>query len=131
MTKAIEDRWSKHYGIGEDPDLIPDKPDEGLESYLLSRCMLYCKDLSLEAWHDYSRKKNRAGWGDIFVFLPKANILLVELKSATGRLEPEQKEKRTRLSYRGHIVHVGRSFEWFKALVDRRVREIEGKPERG
>ena len=54
MTKAIEDRWSKHYGIGEDPNLIPDKPDEGPESYLLSRCMLYCKDNLLPAFHDYS-----------------------------------------------------------------------------
>ena len=124
--KAIEARFAKHYGLGKDPGLIPDTPDPGRESHLLSRCMLLCRNKpDVEAFHDRSRKKNEPGWKDMFIFLPKTHILLVELKVGAGKLSSEQKELRQKLGLLGHPVYVGRSYEWFKELLERKLEEAK------
>lgn len=123
--KAIEARFAKHHGLGEPPNLIPDKPDPGLESGLLAWAINLCKQKRLRVFHDRSRRKNEPGWGDLFIFLPRGHILLVETKSAMGGLSAEQKQLRQDLGRLGHPVWVGRSREWFRVLLERKIEEVK------
>lgn len=92
-------------------------PDEGLESKLQAKCLEYCKDHGFPVFHDRSRKKNTAGWPDMFIFVENG-VVLVELKSADGRLRKEQKGLRQVLSWLGHPVHVCRSYVGFMRIME-------------
>ena len=48
----------------------------------------------------------QAGEPDLRVYLPGGRLVLIELKSATGSLRPEQKERHARLRALGFEVHV-------------------------
>lgn len=55
----------------------------------------------------------RAGWPDLFLAVPQAHWhgLFVELKKATGRLEPSQRELHPVLKAEGYAVMVAWSYE--------------------
>jgi hypothetical protein len=62
------------------------------------------------------------GYPDLIIFMPRARVLLVELKSEKGVLSTDQKRVFTELGAKGHIVFTIRSFEAFKELVDERIK---------
>jgi hypothetical protein len=62
------------------------------------------------------------GFPDLLIFLPKARLLLVELKTATGKLSADQKLVFAGLAEKGHIVFTVRTFEAFKEMIEERVK---------
>ena len=56
------------------------------------------------------------GWPDFSIFLPGGRVLLVECKTATGKLRPEQVETKSRMDGIGHTVHIVRKIEEFLSL---------------
>ena len=56
------------------------------------------------------------GWPDFSIFLPGGRVLLVECKTATGKLRPEQTETKSRMDAIGHEVHIVRKIEEFLAV---------------
>jgi len=88
-------------------------PDQGPESRLQANCLKYCKEHGWPVYHDWSRKKNQAGWPDLFVFLPEGRMVLIERKAAGGKLRTEQQRLKRTLAWLGHTVHVVRSFKKF------------------
>lgn len=115
--KDIEDRWRKHYGVGEDPGL--EIPDVGPERRLQAKCLQYCQDKTYKVWHDWSRKKNQPGWPDLMIFMPEGRVRLVELKSAGRKLRKEQQEVSRHLLFLGHRVHIVRSFKRFLEVMEK------------
>ena len=94
----------------------PEVPDTGLESKLLAKCLKYCKDHGYPVFHDWSRKKNNAGWPDLICFL-KYRIELIELKAAGRKLREEQQALHRELMFLGHVVHVVRSYKRFLEVM--------------
>lgn len=82
-----------------------DTPDPGPESVLLSKCTDYLKRHHYRYFHDYSQRINKAGFLDLYIFLPKKRLVIIELKSGTGGLSDEQKETVSYLLYHGYEVH--------------------------
>ena len=113
--QAITDRFNKFHGKGEDPGL--DTPDEGPENILQRKCLKYCKEYGYPVFHDYSRKKNEAGWPDLMIFLPEGHMCLIELKSGNAKLRKEQQELKRHLLYMGHRVYIVRSYVKFLEVV--------------
>jgi len=95
----------------------PDNPDPGLESDLQRNCTDFLDVRGYPWFHDYSRKKNRPGWSDLFVFMPMRTIVLVELKSESGTFRKEQKELRLVLHHLGHPVYPARSMKRFREII--------------
>ncbi len=92
-------------------------PDLGPESGLQTKCLGYCKDHGYLVWHDWSRKKNKAGWPDLICFLPKSRLVLVELKAAGRKLRLEQQALKRQLMYLGFEIYVVRSFWRFVEVI--------------
>ena len=114
-------RWTKEHLAEYMAKINPreeaqDTPDPGRESYLQSSCIRYCKDHGWPVFHDWSRKRNTAGWPDLFIFMD-GRVVLVELKAAGGRLSNDQKTLRNMLKWQGHEVYVVRSFKRFVEVV--------------
>jgi hypothetical protein len=101
-------------GLGQDGG---DTPDPGPEARLQARCLKWCKEHGYPVFHDRSRRKNSAGWPDLFVFKPEGKVILVELKASGGKLRKEQRELKLQLNWLGHTVHVVRSFRRFLEVV--------------
>ena len=101
--------------IRKDDD--PEVPDAGPENKLLAKCLKYCKEHGYLAFHDYSKKSNQRGWPDLFIFMPEKKLVLVELKSASGRLGTEQRELKRHLMYLRFEVHVVKSYKRFVEIM--------------
>jgi len=101
--------------IRKDDD--PEVPDTGPERRLLARCLEYCKEHGYPVFHDWSRKKNRAGWPDLCIFMPESRLVLIELKSAGRKLRAEQQTFRGILLWLGFEVHVVRSYRKFLVIM--------------
>ena len=99
------------------PDDDPEVPDVGPESKLQAKCLTYCKDRGYLVYHDWSRKRNTAGWPDMFCFLPKSRLILVELKAAGGKLRAEQQALKRQLMYLGFKVYVVKSYKRFVEIL--------------
>lgn len=92
------------------------------ESVLQGKIVAYCNG------HGYpclsfsqSRKARgflRAGWCDITILLPKGRVVFLELKSAKGRLKPEQAELMQQAKYLQHEWHVVRTWKLFMEIID-------------
>ena len=95
----------------------PDQPDQGLESRLQAKCLKYLKEHGWPVWHDWSRKKNQAGFPDLICFLPKGRTVLIELKAGNAKLRKEQEQLKITLSYLGHGIKVCRSFKRFLEII--------------
>jgi hypothetical protein len=57
------------------------------------------------------------GYPDLIIFMPRARVLLVELKTEKGKLSKDQERVFEYLGMKSHLVHIIRSFEDFKGLV--------------
>ncbi len=118
MTRWTEDQleiYMTRFIAPEDPGL--DTPDEGPENILQGKCLKYCKEYGYPVFHDYSKKVNKAGWPDLFIFLPEGRMCLIELKSGDKKLRKEQQELKRHLLYMGHRVYIVRSYVKFLEVV--------------
>ena len=109
-------------------DVDPEVPDTGSERRLLARCLEYCKEHGYPVFHDWSRKKNRAGWPDLFIFMPKGRLVLIELKSAGRKLRTEQQEFKCMLMWLGFNIHVVRSYRKFLEIMKEGITCQSQKP---
>ena len=105
--------------IKAEPDIpCKDTPDPGLESILLNKCTEFLRDHHYKFFHDYSKKINEAGILDLYIFLPKRRLVVMELKAKGGRLSKEQKEWISYLSFHGYEVYRDvRSYKRFIKLI--------------
>ena len=62
----------------------------------------------------------QTGFPDLFLAVPRRGMhgLFIEMKSATGRLEPSQREMLALLSEQGYATAVCRSLDDFQDVVD-------------
>jgi hypothetical protein len=122
-TEDQYDNWQEQRrqaweAAGEGPG--PEEADPGLENELQSKCLTYCREHGWPVFHDRSKKKNKAGWPDLFIFMPESKLILIELKSAAGKLRKEQKDLKLQLNWLGHEVYVVKSFKRFLEVVGNR-----------
>lgn len=100
-----------------------DKPDPGPESELQKKCTEWLRERYIKYIH-VQGKKNKAGILDLYCFLPKAHIVVFELKSGTGRMSDEQKEWVSYLNYHKYKVHPG--IKSFTRFVEIMIKELKG-----
>jgi len=93
------------------------QPDLGPESKLQAKIQKWAKDKGFPVFHDRSRKKNVPGWPDITLCLPKGVVLYLELKSARGVLQAEQKQIRQQMIYLKHNYYVVKSYKQFQEII--------------
>uniref|UniRef100_A0A6H2A0C5 Putative VRR-NUC domain-containing protein n=1 Tax=viral metagenome TaxID=1070528 RepID=A0A6H2A0C5_9ZZZZ len=104
------------------PVALAEQPNKAtLEHNLLAKCLRYCRDYGYAVWHDWSRKKNEAGWPDLMIFMSEGRVCLIELKSEKGRLRKEQADLRRHLLFLGHPVHVVKSYKRFLEVIQDRT----------
>ena len=101
------------------PDIpCKDTPDPGPESVLLNKCTKHLRENHFKYIHDNSRGDNAAGILDLYIFLPKRRLVVIELKAKKGRLTKEQKEWISYLLYHGYNVYPDvRSYKRFLELL--------------
>jgi len=106
--------------IKNKPDiLLAEIEEDEPESKLLSRCTEFLRKNNYKYFHDYSKKKNEAGILDLYIFLPKKRLVVMELKKPkTGRLSDKQKEWVSYLLYHGYEVYPDvRSYKKFIEVI--------------
>ena len=102
--------------------LPEEAPDIGLESNLQKKLIQYCREHGWPCFHDRSKRVNDPGWPDNIIFLPGGKVVLIELKSASGRLRKEQLELRRILGWNDHMVYIARSFKRVVEIIERELR---------
>lgn len=95
--------------------------DARLEEALAQECLSHLRREFEGQYHVIRanpRRRSTIGPGvqDLTIFLPQG-VLLVELKSSTGRLDPEQRAHHELMQKLGWFVHVVRSYDHFVELV--------------
>jgi len=106
------------------PDIdygINDTPDKGRESKLQKRCEDFCRRNGYPYFHDRSRKKNKAGWPDLTICLPKGRTIFVELKSEKGELRKEQKKTQQMMIFLGHEFYKVQSYKKFVEIIRSKI----------
>ena len=93
------------------------KADQGKESDLQGKIERYCRDHHWFFFHDRSRECNAKGFPDLVIAMPAGRVVWLELKSARGKLRPEQKQVRLMLLALGHEWYLCRSFKHFIEIV--------------
>jgi hypothetical protein len=72
------------------------------------------------AFHDTDSRRNNPGLPDLVLLHPETGrLLFVELKSATGRIRPEQQQWIDALHRGGHTVRVWRPEQWHDGTIAR------------
>jgi len=97
--------------------LPEEQADSGPESDLQTKIINWAKGNGYPVFHDYSRKKNKAGWPDIRLCLPKGIVLFCELKSAEGIMRKEQAEIRQQMIYLKHYHFIVKSYKRFQEII--------------
>ena len=95
-----------------------DIPDPGPESDLQSKIFDWCRQRGYPCFHDYSRKKNMAGWPDLTIVMEGPRVLFVELKAEKGPLRKAQRDLKQVFAWLKHDYHVVRSFKRFLEVVN-------------
>jgi len=92
--------------------------DPGPESALLKKCTDFLRRNHIKFIHDYSQGDNEPGILDLYIFLPKRRLVVIELKAEKGRLSKEQQETIIYLLYCGFEVHKNvRSYKRFMEII--------------
>lgn len=99
--------------------------DAMLEADFQQKVIERCEALGLRVWHDEDSRRNRAGLPDLIIV--GAMTAFVELKSAKGRLRPEQEAFMTDLQKARAHVMLWRPEHLFDGTVDRVLQQIAGK----
>lgn len=107
-------------------DAVPDGQEGELHDYIGSRL----KVLGWLAFHGsmHAPTLRTIGEPDWIVLCPHGRLLLIECKTRTGKLSPEQEGVRRWADRLGHTVHVVRSKGEFEALVLMADWEDKGDP---
>lgn len=95
----------------------PMKADVAAEKELQSTCENYLRQHDIEYMHPRPKAREHKGWPDL-VFALDGQATAVELKSAQGRLSPDQVRCLRRLHLNGWSVHVVTRFEYFVRIVN-------------
>lgn len=93
--------------------------DPGPEKELQKTIMDWCRQRGYPVFHDYSRKKNIAGWPDLTIVMEGGRVLWIELKAARGKLSKEQKHLRQVFFYLRHDIHQVKSFKRFLEVAEK------------
>ena len=93
--------------------------DQGKESDLQAKIERFLTGKGFYFFHDRSRGSNAKGQPDLVIALPGGRVVWLELKSAKGRLRPEQKQVRLMLMHLGHEWYECRSYRKFLEIVNR------------
>jgi len=98
----------------------PDEtPDPGRENILQGKCEDWLDARGFPFIHDRSRRKNKKGKIlDLHIYLPAGRHVVIELKSETGIMKPEQIETYRKILFLGHEIYKARSFKRFLELMN-------------
>jgi len=96
---------------------VDDTPDAGPEKVLQAKCIKYCDACGWICFHDWSKKKNKAGFPDLTIFMDNGRVELIELKAAGGKLRSEQQQLHRQLMFLGHSVHIVKSYKRFIQIM--------------
>lgn len=80
---------------------------------------LECSRRGLIALHGSTahRTHRTIGEPDFVVLMPEGKVLFVEVKTRSGRISEEQEAFSRKAFEMGHVVHIVRSFDEFRALL--------------
>lgn len=82
--------------------------------------------LGWRTWHDHDSRRNRAGLPDLVaVHHRQQRVIFAELKTARGRLRPEQEAWRADLIAAGVEYFLWRPADWLDGTIE---RALKGKP---
>lgn len=101
------------------------KPDPDKEIDLQAKIERFCRQSGFYFFHDRSRECNAKGFPDLVIALPAGRVVWMELKSAKGRLRPEQKQVRLMLMALGHEWHEVRSYRQFIGIVNGGKNDVQ------
>lgn len=87
-----------------------------MESSLQAKCFKEAKARGVLAFKLVA--VGRRGFPDVGLYFPGGKHVLVELKTPTGRLSPQQKRSINKLRKQGVVVHVIDTIEAFTALLE-------------
>lgn len=105
--------------IGKNSAIISTDEIDEPESKLQSKCNKFLREHNYKFIHDYSRGVNEPGYLDLYIFLPKRRLVVIELKVKKGRHSKEQKEWISYLNYHGYEVYPDvRSYKRFVEIID-------------
>lgn len=94
--------------------------NESKESQLHTKIITYCQSRKWIAFHGSMahRSFRTLGEPDLTILADKGHFYLVELKSAKGKLKPDQAAIAHQAGLLGHIVHIIRNYKSFVELVE-------------
>lgn len=104
------------------------KREDHAERELQKLCEQELSLRGIETLHLSYRAREKKGWPDLTFALPHRPIV-VELKSATGKLENDQVRVLTRMAANGWEVYVIRDFDRFRDLLDGKELNEERFPQ--
>lgn len=115
MTKAEVDAFNARHFAAIDPD----RNAVARESELHDSIYEECRRRGWLPFHGamYTRTHRGAGEPDFIILRDGGRLLLVECKSKTGKLSPEQCAVVTWAEHLGHKVHVVRSLAEFMEVA--------------
>jgi VRR-NUC domain len=94
------------------------------EAQLQKAILDLCAYLGAKCFHVYdSRRSAGSGWPDLYIVTKDHRVLIRELKSAKGRLSPEQKEWIAALYEAGQDVDVWRDTDFVSGRI---LAELKG-----
>jgi len=103
------------------PGELDQEADPGPESSLQRKIEAWCKEWGrpILSFHQSKAAKRLLppGWPDLTIIMPN-RVIFIELKSAKGRLSPEQKQLRMQFMALGHDIYEIRSFKRFKEVIE-------------
>lgn len=109
----------------------PEQASVGTEAALHNDVIAYCKSMGYVYFHGSMAHRTRRveGEPDVLIFLPGGRFLMVELKTAKGKLSDEQRILHFLLARLGHTVHVVRSLKELVALTESPYSAAKNSPQ--
>lgn len=99
------------------PEQDAEKYEARAEKELLTLCCNLLNQREIVWHHDRDSRGEKAGWPDL-VFCISGRAIAAELKSATGKLRPEQVTTLDQMRRNGWETYLVRSFADFEAVLD-------------
>lgn len=93
------------------------------EKQLLEQVLVTCTWLGLLAYHNHDSRRSQRGFPDLVIAGP-GGVLWVELKSATGRLSPEQETWRRALRGAGQVWCCWQPADWHSGMIVARLTKL-------
>jgi len=101
----------------EGEPVFKEEPEE-FESRLQAKCTDWLRKHGIKYIHVQGRK-NRAGILDLYCFMPKARVVIFELKGERGGMSTEQEDWVRYLNFHEYEVHANvRSFKRFLEVME-------------